>query len=164
MEEKNFARPSLLGCHFAATENSSACQDRLETNVEDQGLRQARLRFLCFSFLAGGHGVDRHRQRTTGKKTSSSVHFLTRRMNLPRQARDKHSESTQKRVPFSCRESSLRSCPCASRSAVASTSAPKVSTRLRSTASRYANEHVGMFLSVLMLKCYHFAKTGSGQT
>jgi hypothetical protein len=77
--------------------------------------------------------------------------FYTRRMNLPRQARDKHSESTQKRVPFSCRESSLRSCPCASRSAVASTSGPKVSTRLRSTASRYANEHVGMFLSVLML-------------
>ena len=78
MEEKTFARPSVLGgCHFVATENSSTCQDRLETNAEDPGLRQARLRFRPFSpVFAEGHGVDRHRQRTPGKKTSRFVHFL----------------------------------------------------------------------------------------
>ena len=46
--------------------------------------------------------LDYERSTLTGKTTVLFVRFYIQMIVLPRQARDKHRESTQKRVPFSC--------------------------------------------------------------
>ena len=49
---------------------------------------------------AGGLSTFLHVDRIAGEKTARFVHFLLKMIILPRQARDKHRESTQKRRRF----------------------------------------------------------------
>eukprot|EP01046_Picozoa_sp_COSAG06_P028358 COSAG06_NODE_2548_length_6692_cov_35.291066_3_plen_212_part_00 len=107
------------------TENDSFCQDRLGTNIwktlrfKDRFVQALRLT----SPLA------------TGKKTGFLRHLYIKMMILPRQARDKHRERTQK-SPFSRREGSWE---------------------VR-TETSFLRCHL------MILNYRTFAKTGSGQT
>ena len=72
-------------------ENRSVYQDRLVTNI---GKVERKERFVCRSARAelGGGGLS---------MSAFCPLFILKLIILPRQARDKHGESTQKRGPFS---------------------------------------------------------------
>ena len=98
--------------------NESICQDRLGTNIHcpsKESSRQNDDRSFCTP--QGLRPAERFRQPrhpggaarripqgagggAAGKKTVLSPRFMLTMIVLPRQARDKHRESTQKRVRF----------------------------------------------------------------